>query len=98
MEGPTRDVCAVLRPLPFLSDRNPAPSELWCERGDSNPHPLRDQILSLARLPIPPLSHIAIIPEENSGSPGVAVELALCGEFVATKVRTEIPLQPMQAR
>ena len=29
----------------------------WCERGDSNPHPLRDQILSLARLPIPPLSH-----------------------------------------
>jgi len=28
----------------------------WCERGDSNPHPLRDQILSLARLPIPPLS------------------------------------------
>ena len=30
----------------------------WCERGDSNPHPLRDQILSLARLPIPPLSQI----------------------------------------
>src|SRR5690348_11344339 len=29
----------------------------WCERGESNPHPLRDQILSLARLPIPPLSH-----------------------------------------
>ena len=29
----------------------------WCERGDSNPHPLRDQILSLARLPVPPLSH-----------------------------------------
>jgi hypothetical protein len=28
----------------------------WCERGDSNPHPLRDQILSLARLPVPPLS------------------------------------------
>ena len=25
--------------------------ERWCERGDSNPHPLRDQILSLARLP-----------------------------------------------
>jgi hypothetical protein len=22
----------------------------WCERGDSNPHPLRDQILSLVRL------------------------------------------------
>ena len=35
--------------------------ERWCERGDSNPHPLRDQILSLARLPIPPLSRPAII-------------------------------------
>jgi hypothetical protein len=35
--------------------------EGWCERGDSNPHPLRDQILSLARLPIPPLS-LAIQP------------------------------------
>jgi hypothetical protein len=32
----------------------------WCERGDSNPHPLRDQILSLARLPIPPLSRFDI--------------------------------------
>ena len=27
-----------------------------CERGDSNPHPLRGQILSLVRLPVPPLS------------------------------------------
>jgi hypothetical protein len=27
-----------------------------CERGDSNPHAFRHQILSLARLPIPPLS------------------------------------------
>src|SRR5262249_52733183 len=27
-----------------------------CERRDSNPQPLRDQILSLARMPIPPLS------------------------------------------
>ena len=32
----------------------------WCERGDSNPHPLRDQILSLARLPIPPLSRFEL--------------------------------------
>jgi hypothetical protein len=31
-------------------------SKGWCERGESNPHPLRDQILSLARLPVPPLS------------------------------------------
>jgi hypothetical protein len=29
-----------------------------CERGDSNPHAFRHQILSLARLPIPPLSHV----------------------------------------
>ncbi len=28
----------------------------WCERGDSNPHGLTRQILSLVRLPIPPLS------------------------------------------
>ena len=32
----------------------------WCERGESNPHPLRDQILSLARLPVPPLSHVDV--------------------------------------
>src|SRR5687768_13168236 len=30
----------------------------WCERGDSNPHTSRYQILSLARLPIPPLSRL----------------------------------------
>jgi hypothetical protein len=30
----------------------------WCERGDSNPHGLPRQILSLVRLPIPPLSHV----------------------------------------
>ena len=29
---------------------------LWCERGDSNPHGFTRQILSLVRLPIPPLS------------------------------------------
>ena len=31
----------------------------WCERGDSNPHGLLRQILSLVRLPIPPLSRLA---------------------------------------
>jgi hypothetical protein len=31
---------------------------LWCERGDSNPHGFTRQILSLVRLPIPPLSQI----------------------------------------
>jgi hypothetical protein len=30
--------------------------EVWCERGDSNPHGFTRQILSLVRLPIPPLS------------------------------------------
>src|ERR1700724_3654640 len=30
----------------------------WGERGDSNPHGFTRQILSLVRLPIPPLSHV----------------------------------------
>jgi hypothetical protein len=30
----------------------------WCERGDSNPHGFTRQILSLVRLPIPPLSQV----------------------------------------
>ena len=29
-----------------------------CRRRESNPHPLRDTILSRARLPIPPLRHV----------------------------------------
>src|SRR3972149_6769568 len=29
---------------------------LWCERGDLNPHPIWDWILSPARLPVPPPS------------------------------------------
>jgi hypothetical protein len=33
------------------------PHSSWCERGDSNPHGFTRQILSLVRLPIPPLSH-----------------------------------------
>jgi len=41
----------------------------WCERGDSNPHPLRDQILSLARLPIPPLSRGLIIRQDAPVAP-----------------------------
>ena len=39
-----------------ISQRQVLDNKGWCERGDSNPHPLRDQILSLARLPVPPLS------------------------------------------
>src|SRR5208337_2815238 len=38
------------------ADSRSAPND-WCERGDSNPHGLPRQILSLVRLPIPPLSH-----------------------------------------
>ncbi len=30
--------------------------QVWCERGDSNPHGLPHRILSPARLPVPPLS------------------------------------------
>ena len=33
-----------------------AGERVHCERRDSNPQPLRDQILNLARMPIPPLS------------------------------------------
>jgi hypothetical protein len=32
----------------------------WCERGDSNPHGFPRQILSLVRLPIPPLSRSVV--------------------------------------
>src|SRR6185437_13105358 len=46
----------------------------WCERRDSNPHGFPRQILSLVRLPIPPLSHVhnhlhagAGVPYESSG-------------------------------
>jgi hypothetical protein len=34
------------------------PASCWCERGDSNPHGVTRQILSLVRLPIPPLSQV----------------------------------------
>jgi hypothetical protein len=55
----------------------------WCERGDSNPHPLRDQILSLARLPIPPLSHWPIILDSMRGC-------ALFGEVRLLHARLKI--------
>src|ERR1700691_3688764 len=43
------------------SKSRPTPEQIlcWCERGDSNPHGLPRQILSLVRLPISPLSHFA---------------------------------------
>ena len=36
----------------------PCLANSWCERGDSNPHGFPRQILSLVRLPIPPLSQL----------------------------------------
>ena len=36
----------------------PCRANSWCERGDSNPHGFPRQILSLVRLPIPPLSQL----------------------------------------
>ena len=38
----------------------------WCERRDSNPHGLPRQILSLVRLPIPPLSRLMSIYHRSS--------------------------------
>ena len=40
-----------------VGDKIEEPANYWCERGDSNPHGFTRQILSLVRLPIPPLSH-----------------------------------------
>ena len=45
----------------FFTREGAARGDPQCERRDLNPQPLRDQILSLARLPIPPLSHSSII-------------------------------------
>ena len=36
-------------------------ADFWCERGDLNPHELPRQILSLVRLPIPPLSRFCLL-------------------------------------
>ena len=46
----------------FGDENNPQVVEgkPWCERGDSNPHGFTRQILSLVRLPIPPLSRLEI--------------------------------------
>ncbi len=46
------------------------PVSSWCERGDSNPHGFTRQILSLVRLPIPPLSHeqdLSLLPLSRAG-------------------------------
>ena len=38
---------------------------VWCERGDLNPHAIGRKILSLVRLPVPPLS------QKRTSSPDV---------------------------
>ena len=48
--------------------RRKPPAFSQCERRDLNPQPLRDQILSLARMPIPPLSQMKI--EYTTRTPG----------------------------
>ena len=52
-ERVTRTFCGFAHARRAQGDENKAGD---CERGDSNPHAFRHQILSLARLPIPPLS------------------------------------------
>ena len=44
------------------------PVSHWCERRDSNPHGFPRQILSLVRLPIPPLSQAHVMPQSSSRS------------------------------
>ena len=50
------------------SNANAAGEKNWCERGDSNPHGFTRQILSLVRLPIPPLSHLAETAPQGTGT------------------------------
>ena len=45
------------REVPEKENKLQVEGEAWCERGESNPHGFPRQILSLVRLPIPPLSH-----------------------------------------
>src|SRR6185437_10631924 len=55
--------------------------EHWCERRDSNPHGFTRQILSLVRLPIPPLSHgPASTVYTDARLPGSTTVAGPCGE------------------
>src|SRR5690606_9304913 len=65
-KGPLRTLGALGSPGAVVGDRpyrrtrsghQGFSEKFWCERGDSNPHAFRHEILNLARLPIPPLSH-----------------------------------------
>jgi hypothetical protein len=50
-----------------LGERSGTDLSIWCERRDSNPHGFPHQILSLARLPIPPLSQLMQIFTQKPG-------------------------------
>jgi hypothetical protein len=50
-----------------------------CERQESNLHPLRDQILSLARLPISPLSRVSQVSAPFAGQSRPAGDGRLVG-------------------
>jgi hypothetical protein len=55
-----RRISPIKISLVLVCWRNRWAAKNWCERGDSNPHGFPRQILSLVRLPIPPLSHDSI--------------------------------------
>ncbi len=64
----------------------------WCERGDSNPHGFPRQILSLVRLPIPPLSHeLSCRSQINSGDHSLDSKLCRLQRRILGKVGTERP-------
>src|SRR5678816_3865252 len=66
---------------------------LWCERGDSNPHTFRYQILSLARLPIPPLS-----PAKSAVKNSTEVQQRINAPSTFVRYIAEKPLLTSRAR
>ncbi len=50
------------------ANQNSLTFPFWCPRWGSNPHPLRDTILSRARIPIPPLGHKQYAPGGLGGN------------------------------
>jgi hypothetical protein len=59
-------------------------AEDWCERGDSNPHGFTRQILSLVRLPIPPLSRFV---ESNTYRKTVTAQFGSVHDLLTIFVR-----------
>src|SRR5258706_2626113 len=69
---------------------------VWCERGDSNPHTFRYQILSLARLPIPPLSRSRFDYHPSSAKKNITRECVIHRGPIAneSRARASSPSQP----